>query len=121
VIGLLAFCGFAFAVYDLGLRSTLIGALAASVGSVVAFYFASKASDEARQDILNAALGTEAVPDLHGASEAEATATMSRSSLTLAYDPQALPSNAAPRVASQQPLKDTQVARGSAVTVSFGP
>jgi hypothetical protein len=121
VIGLLMFCGVAFAIYDPGLRSTLIGALTASVGSVTTFYFASKASDQARQDILNAALGTEAVPDLSGASEAGAAATMSRTSLKLVNDPQALPTDNAPHVSSQEPRKDTEVPKGSTVTVSFGP
>jgi hypothetical protein len=38
----------------------------ASAGAAVAFYFATKASDQARSDILNASLGTTTVPDLRG-------------------------------------------------------
>jgi len=45
VIGLLVFCGAAFLVNDMSLRSTLFGGLIASVGAAVAFYFSSKATD----------------------------------------------------------------------------
>src|SRR5215211_4397650 len=56
VIGLLIFCGAAFLVSDTTLRSTLMGGLVASVGAAVAFYFSSKAADQARADILGAAV-----------------------------------------------------------------
>ena len=43
-----------------------MGGLAANAGAAVAFYFASKSSDQARKDILTAAFGTTLVPDLVG-------------------------------------------------------
>jgi hypothetical protein len=54
VMGLLVFCGAAFLVDDMTLRSTLLGGLVSSVGGAVAFYFSSKTADQARADIVNA-------------------------------------------------------------------
>jgi hypothetical protein len=45
VLGLLAFCAVAFAIGDKTSRSALLGALTASVGAAIAFYFSSKASE----------------------------------------------------------------------------
>lgn len=56
VFGLLIFCATAFVVGDSALRSTLFGGLVASVGAAVAFYFSSKTADQARSDVLNAAV-----------------------------------------------------------------
>jgi Putative Ig domain len=56
VMGLLVFCAMAFLLDDAAVRSTLFGGLIASVGVAVAFYFSSKAADQARTDILNAAV-----------------------------------------------------------------
>jgi len=56
VMGLLVFCAAAFLVEEQSLRSTLFGGLIASVSAAVAFYFSSKAADQARSDILNAAI-----------------------------------------------------------------
>ncbi len=55
VFGLLAFCGVAFLMNDSSVRSTLVGGLVASAGTAIAFYFASKSSDQARSDLLQAA------------------------------------------------------------------
>src|SRR5262249_35610491 len=56
VLGLVVFCAAAFLVDDASLRSTLFGGLIASVGAAVAFYFSSGTADQARSDVLNAAL-----------------------------------------------------------------
>jgi hypothetical protein len=56
VMGLLVFCAAAFLVEDSSLRSTLFGGLIASVSAAVAFYFSSKSADQARTDILKAAV-----------------------------------------------------------------
>lgn len=61
VMGLLGFCAAAFAINDTSLRSTLFGGLVTSVGAAVAFYFASKASDNARADVF-AAMGRSGTP-----------------------------------------------------------
>src|SRR5215471_4418464 len=54
VAGLVLFCAVTLAINAPDLRSTLFGGLTTSVGAAVAFYFSSKASDQARQDILQA-------------------------------------------------------------------
>ena len=46
------FCGASFMISDAKLRSTLFGGLIASTGSAVAYYFSSRAADQARADIL---------------------------------------------------------------------
>jgi hypothetical protein len=56
VMGLLVFCAAAFLVEETSLRSTLFGGLIASVSAAVAFYFSSKSADQARSDILKAAV-----------------------------------------------------------------
>jgi len=45
VLGLLALCATAFAIGDKTTRSALVGALTASVGAAIAFYFSAKATD----------------------------------------------------------------------------
>jgi hypothetical protein len=46
--GLLIFVATSFCLDDTTLRSTVIGGVVANAGAAVAFYFASKASDQAR-------------------------------------------------------------------------
>jgi hypothetical protein len=55
--GLLIFVTLSFYIDGTTLRSTLVGGLVANAGAAVAFYFASKASDQARHDILSAFVG----------------------------------------------------------------
>jgi len=52
VLGLLVFCGASLMISDAKLRATLFGGLIASTGSAVAYYFSSRAADQARADIL---------------------------------------------------------------------
>jgi hypothetical protein len=124
VIGLVLFCGVALFLSDTNLRSVLIGGLAASTGTAIAFYFSSKASDQARQDILNATFGTETVPDLKGSTKDEAMRRLGQTSLQLVVDPSS-PTAQDATVNSQMPPKDSQVRKGSPVTVrlidSAGP
>jgi len=56
VLALVVFCAGAFLIDDGNLRSTLFGGLIASVGAAVAFYFSSKSADQARADVLHAAV-----------------------------------------------------------------
>jgi hypothetical protein len=118
VIGLVLFCAVSLFLSDTNLRSVLIGGLAASTGTAIAFYFSSKASDQARQDILNATFGTEAVPDLKGCTKDEAARQLGQTSLQLVIDPTSSASHGA-TVDSQVPLKDSQVRKGSLVTVKL--
>jgi hypothetical protein len=59
VVALVLFSAASFALTDSNLRSTLIGAVTASVGAAIAHYFSSKSADQARQDLLTATAGTE--------------------------------------------------------------
>jgi PASTA domain len=120
VAGLVLFCAVTFAINDPNLRSTIFGGLTASVGSAVAFYFSSKSSDQARQDILNATFGTETVPSLTGSTENEAAALLGKSSLKLEVNPSS--SNVAgAKVETQQPPKDSVVRKGTSITVTLSP
>lgn len=113
VLGLVLFTAFSFAVNDATLRSTLIGGVTASVGAAVTFYFQSKNN----QDIMDAAAGTEAVPDLQGKTLAEAQAVMAKTSLKL--DVGAAQPTANQTIDHQVPDKNTQVRKGSSVSVTF--
>jgi hypothetical protein len=121
VAGLLIFCAYAFSINDSSLRSTLVGALAASTGTVIAYYFASKSSEQARQDILNATFGTDSVPDLQGKTEAQATDLMSKTSFRLEADPAARPASNADIVTKQYPQAPGTSPKGSTVTVTYAP
>ncbi len=119
VAGLVLFSATTFAINDTSLRSTLIGGLTASVGAAVAFYFSSKTSDQARQDILSAAFGTETVPDLIGRTQSAAAELLGKTSLKLEVKEAAADdSNAV--VKSQDPLTGSQVRKGSTVVVTMG-
>ena len=114
--GLLIFAAASFWFDDTTLRSTLIGGVVANAGAAVAFYFASKASDQARRDILNAALPTTvAVPDLVGKELTEAEAEIAKFPLTLVALPPEPETGA--KVTSQAPLPGTSAQAGSTVAV----
>lgn len=119
VAGLVLFCAVTFAINDPNLRSTVFGGLTASVGAAVAFYFSSKGSDQARKDILNATFGTETVPDLSNKNEADATATLGKTSLKLEVSADSSKADNAV-VKTQLPPKDSVVRRGSSVVVTLG-
>lgn len=116
VIGLLAFTGLAFAIADSSLRSTLAGALAAAVGSAVAFYFSSKATDQ----VAAIANGQQlAVPDVVGKTTAEAQ-TILGSSFALVQNYSATATSDSV-ITSQQPLAGSTAPANSAVTVTLAP
>ncbi|GGV13027.1 hypothetical protein GCM10010260_59920 [Streptomyces filipinensis] len=120
VTGLMAFCAVAFAVRDTNLRSTLIGALAAAVGSAVAFYFSGKAAEDARKDALSAAFGgEEVVPDLIRCTRDEAAVKLGGTTLKLELAPDSGPSAAPAAISRQDPAKGATVPRGTAVKVTF--
>ena len=118
VAGLVLFGATAFAINDTNLRSTLIGGLTASVGAAVAFYFSSKTSDQARQDILSAAFGTEKVPDVTGRTEADAAAQLGKTSLKLVVEGAGAEDPNAVVVKSQDPPIGSEVRKGSTVVVT---
>ncbi len=118
VAGLVLFCAVTFAINDPDLQNTIFGGLTASVGAAIAFYFSSKSSDQARQDILNATFGTETVPALKGLTEDEATGLLGKTSLKLEVSPGS--STAADvKVESQQPPQNSVVRKGSSVVVTL--
>jgi hypothetical protein len=113
--GLLIFAAVSFQLDDTALRSSLLGGVIASAGAATAFYFASKSSDQARQDILNASFPTVTTPSLIGKTRAEVNATLAGTPLYL----DALPTTAPDTwtAVSQDPQPDTKTgsrwARGS--------
>ena len=121
VLGLLVFTAAAMTFDDVTIRSTLIGALAANAGAAIAFYFASKSSDQARQDILEAAsgIGQEEVPDLRDKTKEQAVKLLQEHSLRLKVDP-ASNTAAGATVTHQLPSEHTTIRRGSEVLVKLG-
>ncbi|GIH97936.1 hypothetical protein Psi01_85660 [Planobispora siamensis] len=97
------------------LANLLVGGVVASAAGAVSFYFASRGAEEARKDMLHAALGTEMVPDLKGHKVAEAQAIISAMSLKLAL-PTPAPA-ADDKISNQDPSPGTSVPRGAAVTI----
>jgi hypothetical protein len=118
VFGLVLFCAVAFGIDDESLRSTLIGGLVASASAAVAFYFSSKTSDQARADILSAALGSAEVPNLVGMTVAQVKAVMASTSLTLRIDPSTADDTLI--VKSQSPAAQAAVRPGTVVSVTVG-
>ena len=118
VIGLLLFCALTFAVPDTALRSTLIGALAASVGSAMAYYFSTKSAEQARQDLMTTIAGSEVVPDLHGMNAATAATTLGKTSLKLEINPPGFKDPTA-TVLSQNPNRGVSAPKGSSVQVTM--
>ena len=115
--GLLIFSAASFWFDDTTLRSALIGGVVANAGAAVAFYFASKSSDQARKDILNAALPTVLVPNLDGMSLAEVQATIAKLPLTLVTVPPMPKADA--RVEKQDPPAHTPTHAGTLVTATL--
>ena len=115
--GLVVLTGAAFTTSDTQSRNLLVGGLVASAASAVAFYFASKSADAARQDVLSA-IGmptTDTAPHLVGLTIADAQAVMSTTSLALETPVGSQP-NA--NVAAQTPAAGTPMRAGSKVTVT---
>jgi len=118
VIGLLLFCALTFAVPDPTLRSTLIGALTASVGSAMAYYFSTKSAEQARQDLMTTIAGSEVVPDLHGMNAATAATTLGKTSLKLEINPPGFKDPTA-TVLTQNPNRGVSAPKGSSVQVTM--
>ena len=113
--GLMILAGASFSAgVDAQTRNLLLGGIVASTSGVVAFYFASRVADDARKDLLSAAMGTETVPDLTNMTVEQAKAAMVAAPLSLV-----VPANAQPAmpVTDQQPAAGTTVQRGSSVTI----
>ncbi len=116
--GLVLFCAVTFTISNQQLQSTLFGALTASAGAAVAFYFSSKNADQARQDILNATFGTDTVPALKGDTKDQATAKLATSSFKLEIDPNSSTATDA-TVSTQAPPANSLARKGSTVTITL--
>jgi hypothetical protein len=118
--GLLIFVAVSFWLDDTTLRSTLIGGVVANAGAAVAFYFASKSSDQARRDILSAALPAALVPNLAGKNLQATREAIASTPLRLEVHP-ATPGTGA-QVVTQAPAANQSAPSGSTVSASFaGP
>lgn len=121
VIALVLFCAFTFAIDDTALRSTLIGALTASVGAAIAFYFSAKSSEQARQDLLDATVGTaatESVPNLIDKPDDEAKTILGVTTLKFEL---AQNSPISGTVSNQHPPAGTVAPTGSSVVITLKP
>ncbi len=115
--GLLIFAAVSFQLDDTALRSSLLGGVIASAGAATAFYFASKSSDQARQDILNASLPTVTAPSLIGKTKAEVNSALAGAPLYLDALPTTAPDTWS--AVSQDPQPNQQTPTGSRVHVTF--
>ncbi len=120
VAGLVLFCAVTFTISNQQLQSTLFGALTASAGAAIAFYFSSKNADQARQDILNATFGTDTVPALKGDTKDQATAKLATSSFKLEIDPNSSTAVGA-TVSNQVPPENSLARKGTTVTITLTP
>ncbi|MFG2820944.1 PASTA domain-containing protein [Kitasatospora sp. NPDC048365] len=119
VAGLLLFSVLSFAVNDSATRGTLLGAVGAVVGTVVAFYFTSKTTEQTNQ-LLAATVGTESVPDLSNLSEAQAKEKLGATSLRLVTAPTSQPPSGTATVTGQEPIAGTVVPKGASIFVTYG-
>ncbi len=118
--GLLILVPLSFWLDNTSLQSTLVGGVVANAGAAVAFYFASKSSDQAQNNILAAALGTALVPNLIGKDSPGAHAAVAATPFRLEVHP-ATPADGA-RVVSQTPVANQSATAGAPVAATFaGP
>jgi PASTA domain. len=113
--GLLILAGASFSIEDPQTRNLLIGGIVASASGAVAFYFASRGAEDARKDLLNAALGTETVPKLVDMTVAQAQAVMSTSPLMLKTP---MIAKSTDSIKTQNPDPGSTAQRGSVITVA---
>lgn len=115
--GLLVFCAASFELDDTALRSSLLGGVIASAGAATAFYFASKSSDQARRDILNASFPSTTTPNLLDRTRAEVNSALAGSPLYLDGSPATAPDDWF--AVSQYPQANQPTPTGSRVQVVF--
>jgi PASTA domain len=117
--GLLVFCAVAFSIGDSALRSTLFGGLVASVGAAIAFYFSTKSAEQARQDVITAAVGTTTVPDLVNKTLDESRALVATTPLQLVVG--TAQAQGGDRVSGQSPAAGSSARNGASVTIQSAP
>ena len=109
-----------FLVDDPTSRSTLIGAVVATLGSVTAFYFASKQSENAIAANATAAGTAATVPDLSGKTYQQARAFAGGTTFAVQVDPASAGDLATAVVTSQDPKPGASAAANSSITVTLG-
>jgi hypothetical protein len=117
--GLLLFVVAGFTIDDTTIRTTLVGALAANVGSAIAFYFASKSTAETVAALAANAAPAISVPDLTGKTVAEALTLLGSTALSLGVNA-ATPNATTNRVETQTPAALASVPSGSSIVVTLG-
>lgn len=114
--GLLVIIAVSFLLDDSTLRNTAIGALLASASAAVAFYFAGKAADDARKDIMSGWRLSVPVPDLTGLTPDQVEKVFSGSTLWVGTLQGV---SATSKVDDQDPKPYTMVPQGTKVVPTF--
>jgi PASTA domain len=119
--GLLILAAASFGLADETLRSTIIGGVVSASSAAVAFYFAGKAANEARRDLINAQTDRRIeVPKLQGKTIEVARNEASARGLFLAFEAGVSFSDA-DTVASTSPEAGTRVQSGAYILVRKQP
>lgn len=104
--------------------SALIGGLTASVGSAVAYYFSTKASERAQDKLAHAEGQPGApilIPDLRGKSVHDALVALGSHQLRLVVDPASVIAGAQGPIVKQVPPPGPATPKDGTVTVTLGP
>jgi hypothetical protein len=124
VVGLLVLTAAEIAGNNATTTSALIGGLTASVGSAIAYYFSTKASEQAQDKLTTAtgggAAGPIVVPDLMGKSVTDALLALGSLELRLVVDPAAITQGTLGNIVSQVPLPGPSTVKDKTVTVTLG-
>ncbi len=124
VVGLLVLTAAEIAGNNATTTSALIGGLTASVGSAIAYYFSTKASEQAQDKLTTATAGSGAgpvvVPDLMGKSVTDALLALGSLELRLVVDPTAITEGTLGTIVSQVPSPGPSTVKDKTVTVTLG-
>ncbi|NEN06830.1 PASTA domain-containing protein [Diaminobutyricibacter tongyongensis] len=123
VVGLLVLTAAEIAGNNATTTSALIGGLTASVGSAIAYYFSTKASEQAQEKLTTAAGsrgGPIVVPDLMGKSVNDALLALGSLELRLVVDPTAITQGTVGTIVGQVPSPGPSTVRDKTVTVTLG-
>jgi PASTA domain len=123
VVGLLVFTGATLGGQDESLRSSLVGALVAAVGSATAYYFATKSAETAINAVTGAAaVANDVVPTLTGLSLGDALAALGSTNFKLVVDAASVAAAATPAVVlAQTTPAGSSVAGNSEIVVQLAP
>jgi hypothetical protein len=123
VVGLLVLTAAEIAGNNATTTSALIGGLTASVGSAIAYYFSTKASEQAQEKLTTASAasgGPVVVPDLMGKSVTDALLALGSLELRLVVDPTAITEGTLGNIVSQVPSPGPSTVKDKTITVKLG-